>query len=78
MQPSGFPSIGSAGSHSHTIDNVGSPHSHTINVTNTPSSSVASHPHSVDIAPFNSALNTGQPSVDVTMPYMQQLACRKD
>lgn len=65
----GLPANGtsaSAGSHAHTID-----------VPNTTSSTAGLHQHNVDIGQFDSG-TTGAASVDVTMPYMQLRACRKD
>jgi len=60
--------INSAGTHSHTINNAGS-HSHTIG-------SGGSHTHTATMA--GSTAVSGTAAVDVTMPYVQLLACSKD
>jgi hypothetical protein len=52
-------------------------HSHTVDIGNTTSTSAGFHGHDVDIGSFNSGA-TGAASVDVTMPYLQLRACRKD
>lgn len=69
---------GPADSHLHTFttDASGS-HTHTVNIPTTGSSTAGSHTHSTDIPSFNTAA-TGVGAVDVTMPYIQLLACRKD
>jgi hypothetical protein len=58
-------STSSAGAHSHgvTVDTAGSSHQHSIDV--------PSHTHAA------TASTTGNSSVDVTMPYVQLLVCRK-
>ena len=52
--------MSAAGDHSHSFSTGGAS---------------ASHQHTTDIAAFNSG-TTGSPSVDVTMPYVQLIACR--
>lgn len=67
-----------ADSHSHTFTTASAgSHSHTVDVANTTSTTAGAHTHNIDIRSFNSA-NTGVGAVDVTMPYVQLLACRKD
>ncbi|MEM6993801.1 MAG: hypothetical protein AAF721_25020 [Myxococcota bacterium] len=70
--------MNSAGSHTHSVSvgNAGG-HSHTVNIPAFTSGAAASHTHSVDIGAFNSG-SAGAGSVDVTMPYIQLLACQKD
>lgn len=58
--------ISSAGSHTHDVN---------IGVFN--SGSAGAHSHDVDLEAFDSA-SSGVAAVDVTMPYVQLLACRKD
>lgn len=75
--------ISSSGNHSHSVDigsfnsASGGSHSHSVNIGAFSSASGGSHNHSVDIGSFNSAA-AGIASVDVTMPYMQLLACSKN
>ena len=52
-------------------------HTHTVNIGAFNSGSSGSHTHTVDIGQFNSS-SAGVSSVDVTMPYVQLLACRKN
>jgi hypothetical protein len=52
-------------------------HNHDVNISAFNSGSAGAHGHEVDIAQFES-VSTGVASVDVTMPYVQLLACRKD
>ena len=65
--------IASAGSHSHTVDlpsmtvGSGSPHTHTATA-----GAGSSHTHTVTVNA------TGSATVDVTMPYIQFLVCRKN
>lgn len=47
-------------------------HNHTFTT-----DTAAAHSHTVDIPTFATD-STGDESVDVTMPYVQLLACRKD
>lgn len=72
-----------AGNHAHSVDigafnsgNAGA-HNHSVDIPSTTSSTQSDHGHTVDIGNFNSA-STGQASVDVTMPYLQLLACRRE
>lgn len=62
----------SAGSHTHTFT-TGSAGAHTHTVT---LATAGAHNHAVDQPAFMSSA-TGDASVDVTMPYVQLLACRK-
>lgn len=52
-------------------------HTHSVNIPPFTSSSAGYHSHTVDIPSFTSS-NTGISSVDVTMPYMQLLACSRN
>lgn len=65
-----------ADSHNHSISLSGGAHQHSVNIPGF-NVSAPNHTHDVDIPAFNSA-PTGAASVDVTMPYVQLLACRKD
>lgn len=62
--------------HRHTIPSDGQ-HRHSITIPSRTTNSVDNHVHNVDIGAFNSDL-TGAASVDVTMPYVQLVACRKN
>ena len=75
----------SAGAHTHPVTNTGSAHIHSIDVPSLPASgpgtshahaatadTAAAHAHGVTVG------SVGVASVDVTMPYLQLLACRKD
>ncbi len=66
--------LGPVDTHNHTVSvaNASPTHRHSINVPPTTSSTNPNHSHSVSV---NSA---GAATVDVTMPYVQLLACRKD
>jgi hypothetical protein len=55
---------------------TGGAHTHSINVPATTSSSEPNHSHSVSVSGGSTA-SAGAASVDVTMPYMQLLACRR-
>lgn len=57
----------SAGEHAHTVD---------VNVPSTTSSSAGDHTHNVSVTGGATA-SAGAASVDVTMPYLQLLACAK-
>jgi hypothetical protein len=52
-------------------------HQHGIDVPNTTSTSAGFHSHDTDVPAFTSG-STGAATVDVTMPYLQLRACRKD
>ncbi|MEM6994958.1 MAG: hypothetical protein AAF721_30880 [Myxococcota bacterium] len=52
-------------------------HNHLVNIAQFNSGVGGAHDHSVNIGQFNSG-SAGAPSVDVTMPYMQLLACQKN
>jgi hypothetical protein len=67
-----------ADTHNHTFTtSVEQSHAHSVNVGLTMSSSEPDHTHSTNIASFTSG-STGTPTVDVTMPYVQLRACRKN
>jgi len=68
-------SIGSAGTahtHAFTTGSAGGSHSHSVTVATN-----GAHTHTVDTSGL-SAASAGVASVDVTMPYVQLLACRRD
>ena len=71
------------GAHTHSVNitaftsGQGSSHAHTVDVGNTTSTAAGAHSHTTDVAAFSSG-STGATSVDVTMPYIQLLACQKD
>ena len=76
-------SSASSGNHAHTFD-IGSfnsstigNHSHTMNISAFNSAVSGTHKHTTDISSFKSD-STGAKSVDVTMPYIQLIACRKN
>ncbi|MBX2802182.1 MAG: hypothetical protein KTR31_31160 [Myxococcales bacterium] len=58
------------------ISSAGS-HTHTLNIPGFNTVASGNHTHTVDIASFSSG-STGVGAVDVTMPYIQLLACQKD
>jgi hypothetical protein len=51
-------------------------HTHTVDIASFNSGTAPNHSHPVDVAPFNSS-SAGAASVDVTMPYVQLIACEK-
>jgi hypothetical protein len=57
--------------------NSGGAHTHDVDISVFNSGSAGAHSHDVDLGAFDSA-STGVAAVDVTMPYVQLLACRKD
>lgn len=61
------------GDHTHTIEARGS-HQHTVLAHNT--DSAGAHTHTVAVS--GNTASSGAASVDVTMPYVQLLACRRD
>ncbi|MCO4761218.1 MAG: hypothetical protein KC502_06925 [Myxococcales bacterium] len=69
-----------AGNHAHSLNlggiysNYQGNHYHTTDLPNINSSAAGGHSHTTDIAPFNAA-HTGSGSVEVTMPYVQLVAC---
>ena len=71
--------MGSTGSHSHTVNSTNSSHTHSVDLPAKASTTVAAHSHagSFNMSAFDSAA-TGSAAVDVTMPYIQLLICRKD
>ena len=69
--PRATPAVGSAGDHSHAVTvATGGSHGHAIEAS-------APHTHLVDLAGLEASA-TGVASVDVTMPYVQLLACRRN
>jgi len=64
----------SNGSHSHSVD-IGAFSSGGSSTSQTGSGGGSSHAHAMDITAFNSA-TSGSAAVDVTMPYLQLLACQ--
>ena len=70
--------VTNSGGHSHSVSiNSSGSHSHTFNMAGFNSGNGGSHSHTVDIGSFTSG-SAGSSSVDVTMPYVQLLACEKD
>ncbi len=69
-----------AGNHYHSVNLGGqysdyhNGHYHTLDLGNINSSTTGNHYHQTNIAKFNS-YSTGDSSVDVTMPYLQLVAC---
>jgi hypothetical protein len=53
-------------------------HSHTVDIGEFNTRSAGDHHHNVDILQFNSSAAGVAGGVDVTMPYVQLLACEKD
>ncbi len=54
-------------------------HTHTIDIPSTPTTSAGSHSHTATATQPNfTSESTGSASVDVTMPYIQLLLCRKN
>ena len=75
-------STNTTGNHSHNVD-IGAfdsaaagNHTHNVDIAPFDTAAAGAHGHDVDIATFKSA-STGSAEVDVTMPYLQLMACRK-
>mgnify|MGYP001421715210 CR=1 FL=1 len=65
----GSSAIGSAGSHTHSV---------TVDVPATTSTTAGGHSHAVDVGNTTSTATGGGTAFDVTMPYLQLLACSKN
>jgi hypothetical protein len=65
--------------HSHAFTTGDSTHDHTVNLPAKTSTAGSSHTHTanINLSPFDTS-SEGSPNVDVTMPYVQLRACRKD
>ncbi len=71
---SDLPILFARSDHSHTMNSVGT-HSHSLNIGN---SSVAPAPGHTHAVPAHTTGATGATNVDVTMPYVQLMVCRKN
>jgi hypothetical protein len=77
------PSLAAAGDHSHSMDigafnssGASAAHTHTTDIGSFASAGAsAAHTHTTDIASFSTS-TTGAAGVDVTMPYVQLVACQ--